>query len=284
MLVATKQTYFEKDCFAKNARNDTDWDSNRNKYMLKIRVIPVLLLQDDGLVKTIQFQNPTYLGDPINAVRIFNTKEVDELILLDIAATLKNKKIPFNLVSRVAEECFMPLTFGGGVKTLEDIKQLLGAGVEKVSINSAAIHNPSFIRQAAETFGSQSIIVSLDVKRHPGGTYEIFSEGANRPTGMDPVEFARRMEEYGAGEIFLNSIDLDGTMKGYDLELIKKISAGVSIPVVACGGAGRIEDFVRAAKEGGAAAAAAGSFFVFHGRRPAGFISFSVKKKLEKIF
>ncbi|HLD69281.1 MAG TPA: AglZ/HisF2 family acetamidino modification protein [Candidatus Omnitrophota bacterium] len=252
--------------------------------MLKIRVIPVLLLQDDGLVKTIQFQNPTYLGDPINAVRIFNTKEVDELILLDISATLKNKKIPFNLVSRVAEECFMPLTFGGGVKTLEDIKQLLGAGVEKVSINSAAIHNPSFIRQAAETFGSQSIIVSLDVKRHPGGTYEIFSEGANRPTGMDPVEFARRMEEYGAGEIFLNSIDLDGTMNGYDLELIKKISAGVSIPVVACGGAGRIEDFVRAAKEGGAAAAAAGSFFVFHGRRRAVLISFPMKKELEELF
>lgn len=252
--------------------------------MLKVRIIPILLLQDEGLVKTVQFKNPTYIGDPINAVRIFNTKEVDELILLDISAARKNKKIPFEFVSRVAEECFMPLTFGGGVKALDDIKQLLSAGVEKVSINTSAIQNPSFIRQAAEAFGSQSIIVSIDVKRHPQGTYEIFSEGGSRPSGVDPVEFCKQMEECGAGEIFLNSIDLDGTMKGYDLELIKKVSSSVSIPVIACGGAGRLEDFARAAKEGGAAAAAAGSFFVFHGRRRAVLISFPMKKELEELF
>ncbi len=252
--------------------------------MLKIRVIPALLLQDNGLVKTVQFQNPTYVGDPINAVRIFNTKEVDELILLDIVATQAKKNFSLKLISQIAEECFMPLTFGGGVRSLDDIKQLLNTGVEKVSINSAAIHNPSFIQQAAETFGSQSIIVSIDVKRHPQGMYEIFSEGGSRPAGIDPVEFSKQMEECGAGEIFLNSIDRDGTMTGYDLELIQKVSSSVSIPVIACGGAGRLEDFAKVAKEGGAAAAAAGSFFVFHGRRRAVLISFPTKKELEELF
>ena len=252
--------------------------------MLKIRVIPVLLLRDDGLVKTVQFRDPTYIGDPINAVRIFNTKEVDELILLDIAATMENKILPLKLISQIAEECFMPLTFGGGARTLDDIKQLLQAGVEKVSINTQALRNPAFIREAAGAFGSQSIVVSIDVKRGAKGTYEIFSEGGSRPTGIDPVEFSQQMEEYGAGEIFLNSIDRDGTMSGYELELIKKVSAGVSIPVIACGGAGKLEDFVKVVHEGKVQAAAAGSFFVFHGRRRAVLINFPTKKELEELF
>ena len=252
--------------------------------MLKVRVIPVLLLKGDGLVKTVQFQNPTYVGDPVNAVRIFNTKEVDELILLDVAATVENKSFPLKLIAQIAEECFMPLTFGGGVKSLEDIKQLLNAGVEKISINTAAMGNPSLIAAAAEVFGSQSIIVSIDVKRRSDGNFEIFSHGGTRATGIDPVGFCRTIEASGAGEIFLNSIDRDGTMSGYDLELIKKISSNVSIPVIACGGAGKMEDFSSAVCEGGAQAAAAGSFFVFHGRRRAVLISFPTKKELEELF
>lgn len=252
--------------------------------MLKIRVIPVLLLKKEGLVKTVQFKNPTYIGDPINAVRIFNTKEVDELILLDIAATIEKKSFPLKLISQIAEECFMPLTFGGGVRSLEDIEQLLKAGVEKVSINTLAVRNPLFIQQAAEAFGSQSILVSIDVKRRTDGAYEIFSEGGVHPTGKDPVEFAQQMEEYGAGEIFLNSIDRDGTMSGYDLELIKKVASNVSIPVIACGGAGKMEHLARAVSDAQVQAVAAGSFFVFHGRRRAVLINFPTKKELEEVF
>lgn len=252
--------------------------------MLKFRMIPVLLLKNEGLVKTVQFKNPTYIGDPINAVKIFNTKGVDELILLDIEATRLNRRFDLKRVAQIAEECFMPLSFGGGVKSVEDIKDLLNAGVEKVVINTKAVWEPSLIQEASKQFGSQSIIVSIDVRRGSHGRYEILTDAGTRSSGKDPVEFARHMEEAGAGEIFLNSIDQDGTMTGYDLELIRSVAGVVTIPVIACGGAGKAEDFSRAIHEAKAQAVAAGSFFVFHGRRRAVLINFPTRQEREEMF
>jgi len=251
--------------------------------MRKTRVIPCLLLKNKGLVKTIKFKNPKYVGDPINAVKIFNEKEVDELIFLDITATIENRKPPFNLLSQIASECFMPFSYGGGIRTLEDIKKILSLGVEKVAINSYAVENPSFIRKAAEYYGSQSIIVSIDVKKSPIGKYEIYTHGGKRAAKLDPTEFAMQMEEMGAGELFLNSVDRDGTMKGYDVELIKEISESVNIPVIASGGAGKIEDFRNAAKKGGASAVAAGSLFVFIGPYRAVLINFPTSEDLKEM-
>ena len=251
--------------------------------MLQTRVIPCLSLQDKGLVKTIKFNNPTYIGDPINAVKIFNEKEVDELIFLDISATVKNKKPPIKLISQIASECFMPLGYGGGIRNLDEIKKIFSLGVEKIIINTHAVENPSFIKQAANLFGSQSIVVSIDVKKNLFGKYEIFTQGGKKSTKLNPVIFARQMEEMGAGELFLNSIDRDGTMKGYDIELIQKISKKVTIPVIACGGAGRLEDFGKAIKEGGASAVAAGSFFVFTGPHRAVLINFPTPEEVRRV-
>lgn len=250
--------------------------------MLKTRVIPCLLLRDRGLVKTVRFSDPTYLGDPINAVKIFNDKEVDELIFLDIKATLENREPPFKLISEIASECFMPLCYGGGIKSLKDIQSILNLGVEKVSVNSYAVENPHFVRESADLVGRQSIVVSLDVKKHLSGQYEIFTYGGKKLTGLNPVQFAIEMEEMGAGEILLNSIDRDGTMAGYDLELIKSVTKSVSIPVIACGGAGKLEDFTDAVKRGGASAVAAGSLFVFQGRLRGVLINFPSPKELQE--
>jgi len=254
--------------------------------MLQIRVIPCLLLQGDGLVKTIQFRDPKYVGDPINAVRIFNKKEVDELIFLDIDASRKRGIFGpratgprVDLIAKISDECFMPLSYGGGIKTVEQVRDILGTGVEKVSINTQAVDDPSFIRKAADIFGSQSIVVAIDVRRNPSGKYEVYTNGGVKPRGIDPVSHARHIEKMGAGEILINSIDRDGTMEGYDLDLIKAVSAAVSIPVIACGGAGRIEDFAPAVKAG-ASAVAAGSFFVFHGKRRAVLINYPARAEL----
>ncbi len=252
--------------------------------MLKTRVFPCLLLKGTGLVKTVQFKNPTYVGDPINAVRIFNTKEVDELVLLDITATEENRSPQFDLIAKISDECRMPLSVGGGVRSMDDIRRLLNGGAEKVVLNTHAIRDPNLVEQAASEMGSQSIIVSIDAKRNPKGHYEVFIEGGKRPSGHDPVELAKLMEEKGAGEIFLNSIDRDGTMSGYDVELIRQVSEAVNIPVIACGGAGKLEDFKAAVQEGGASAVAAGSFFVFHGRRRAVLINFPAKDELDRLF
>jgi cyclase len=249
--------------------------------MLKARVIPCLLLKNKGLVKTVQFKEPRYVGDPINAVWIFNQKEVDELIFLDIMATKERNKPPIELISKISDECFMPLTVGGGIRSVEDIKELLNAGAEKVSINTFAVENPSFIKEASDVFGSQSIVVAIDVKRHKKGLYEVFTNGGTRPAGIDPVSLAVQMAAMGAGEILLNSIDRDGTMKGYDIELIREVSDAVNIPVIACGGAGKLEDLAGAINGGRASAVAAGSFFVFHGRRRAVLINFPTKEELE---
>ncbi len=251
--------------------------------MLTTRVIPCLLLKGQGLVKTIKFKASEYVGDPINTIRIFNEKEVDELILLDILATVDQKRPPMKLISEIASECFMPLCYGGGIRSIDDIKEILNIGVEKVAMNTYAVDNPHFIRDAAETFGSQSIVVAIDVKRSFLGKHEIFTHGGREATVLDPVEFAIQVEEMGSGEIFLNSIDRDGTMQGYDIELIRKVSEAVSIPVIACGGAGKLSDFADAVTLGRASAVAAGSFFVFHGKHRAVLISYPSRQELSEV-
>ncbi|MEW6602893.1 MAG: HisA/HisF-related TIM barrel protein, partial [Nitrospirota bacterium] len=190
--------------------------------MLKTRIIPCLLLKDRGLVKTTRFKDARYLGDPINIVRIFNDKEADELVFLDITATAENRRPPIKLLTDIAGECFMPLAYGGGIRSIEDIREILALGAEKVVVNSHAVENPSFIRKAVEYFGSQSIVVSMDVKRNFWGKDEIFTCSGRKPAGIDPVSFASLMEETGAGELLVNSIDRDGTMSGYDIGLVKK--------------------------------------------------------------
>lgn len=252
--------------------------------MIKTRVIPCLLLRNLGLVKTVKFKSPKYLGDPINIVRIFNDKEVDELIFLDITATVEKRKPPFNLIEQIASECFMPLCYGGGVRCLEDMKVLFSLGVEKVSVNSYAVEQPTFIKVASDMFGSQSIIVSMDSKTNRLGKYEVFTHSGRKATSLDPVKFALQMEKQGAGEILLNSIDRDGMMQGYELELIRQVSGAVSIPVVACGGAGRFQHLGEAVEKGGASAAAAGSVFVFQGPHRAVLMSYPSPKDLQDIF
>jgi cyclase len=252
--------------------------------MLTTRMIPCLLLRNQGLVKTVKFKDPRYVGDPINAVRIFNAKEVDELTFLDITATVEKRPPQFKLLSEIAGECFMPLGYGGGIRTVEDIREILSVGMEKVIINSYAVENPAFIRQAADLFGSQSVVVSMDVKRTFFGKYELYTHGGKKPTGRDPVSFAVEMQQMGAGELFLNSIDRDGTMQGYDIDLIKKVTESVSIPVIACGGAGGLDDFADAVDKGGASAVAAGSFFVFQGKHRAVLISFPSPEELQRTF
>jgi cyclase len=250
--------------------------------MLNIRVIPCLLLRGQGLVKTVQFKDAKYIGDPINAIKIFNEKEVDELILLDILATVEQRRPPFKLISEIASECFMPLCYGGGICNLDDIAEIFNLGVEKIAINTYAINNPYFIKDAAGEFGSQSIVLAMDVKKNLLGEYEVLTQGGRKSTKLDPVRFAIEMEEMGAGEIFLNSIDRDGTMQGYDIELVKKVTEAVSIPVIACGGAGKLSDFAVVIKEGGASAVAAGSLFVFHGEERAVLISYPSVRELER--
>ena len=252
--------------------------------MLTTRVIPCLLLRNQGLVKTVKFKEPKYVGDPINAVRIFNDKEVDELLFLDITATVERKAPPMKVITEIASECFMPLAYGGGVRDLEDIRQIFAVGVEKVCINTHAVEEPEFIRQASDIFGNQSIVVSLDVKKNLFGKYEVHTHGGTKNTKLDPVDHAVRMEQMGAGELILNSIDRDGTQQGYDVDLISKVTSAVKIPVVACGGAGTVAHFREAVKQGGASAVSAGSMFVFHGKHRAVLISYPGQDELKKAF
>ena len=243
-------------------------------------------------MKTTAFENPRYIGDPINAVRIFNEKEADELLFLNIMASKKRglfgriakSAIPLGMVARISRECLMPLTYGGGIRSIEDIRGLFNAGVEKVAINTNAIVKPDLIREASETFGNQSIIVSIDARRRPDGQYEVFSHGGSQATGLDPAQLAERMEALGAGEIMITSIDNDGSMAGYDVALTRRIADLVDIPVIACGGAGRLEDFRNGYCEGNASALAAGSLFVYHGRKNAVLISYPTRSELEQTF
>jgi cyclase len=249
--------------------------------MIRPRVIPCLLLRNEGLVKTVRFKDPKYLGDPINIVRIFNDKEVDELVFLDILATVENRPPNFELLGKITSECFMPLGYGGGIRTLEDVKRLLAIGVEKIVLNTSAVENPSLIRAAADYAGSQAVVISIDVKKTMFGKYEAYTRGGRKSTGLDPVRFAVEMEKQGAGELFLNSIDRDGTMQGYDLDLIRRVADSVSVPVVACGGAGNIQHLAEAIGAG-ASAAAAGSMFVFQGPLRGVLISYPAQEELKR--
>ena len=248
--------------------------------MLASRVIPCLLLQNKGLVKTLQFKNPKYVGCPTNALKIFNEKEVDELIFLDITATREKRQPPFKLISEIAEECFMPFCYGGGIKSLEDMKHIFSLGSEKVAVNTQAILRPSLVKQASKNFGSQSIVVSIDFKKDLFGNYKVFSHSRKKLLKLNPVEFALQMEDMGAGELLINSADRDGTMEGYDIELIKNITNAVNIPVVACGGAGSVEHFRNAINKGGASAVAAGSLFVFYGKHRAVLINYPSQREI----
>lgn len=247
------------------------------------RVIPVLLFREGGLYKTTRFKDPVYIGDPINAVKIFNEKEVDELVFVDITATIEKRGPAFERIREIAGECFMPLCYGGGVRSLDAAKRVIACGVEKVAINSYAVENPEFVREAASELASSTIVVSIDVKRDILGRYHVHTHGGKKRTGLHPVEFAILMEKMGAGEILLTSIDRDGTQKGYDVELIQSVADAISIPVIACGGARQVGDFCQAL-DGHASAVAAGSMFVFHGRHRAVLISFPTQQELKQAF
>jgi len=250
--------------------------------MIRPRVIPALLLKGQGLVKTVKFKDPKYLGDPINIVRIFNDKEVDELIFLDITATNEKRRPPFEALSKITSECFMPLGYGGGIRSLEDVRTLLGLGVEKVILNTAAAEMPELVTEAAAYAGSQAVVISIDVKRSLLGKYEVFTHSGLQGTGLDVVRHAQEMERRGAGELFVNSIDRDGTMQGYDLDLVRRVAQAVNIPVVACGGAGKVEHLAEAIRAG-ASAAAAGSMFVFQGPLRGVLISYPSQEELRRV-
>jgi imidazole glycerol-phosphate synthase subunit HisF len=252
--------------------------------MLVPRVIPCLLLRGSGLVKTIRFGDEVYLGDPINIARIFNDKEVDELVVLDIGAARDGRRPQVDRIARLAAECFMPLCYGGGIRSLDDMRELFGVGVEKVSVNTAAVENPGLVRAAVEEFGSQSIVVSIDALRRSAGACLVATRGGTRRTGHEVQAYARQMEAEGAGEILLTSIDRDGTREGYDLDLVKSVTGAVTIPVVACGGAGTIDDLAAVVVDGGASGAGAGSLFVFQGRHRAVLISYPSKDDLAAAF
>lgn len=248
------------------------------------RVIPVLLLKNGGLVKTTRFKDPKYVGDPLNAVKIFNEKEVDELIFLDISATPENKKPSLDFLKQIAGECFMPLSYGGGIKSVEEIRDILKVGIEKVCLNTIAVENPTMVKQATDLYGSSTICVSIDVKKSFFGKYEIHTHGGKKNTKIDPVKFAMEMDKAGVGELMVNSIDRDGTMQGYDNEMLKTITSKVSMPVIACGGAGTINHLGEAIRQGGASAVAAGSMFVFHGKHRAVLISYPSQAELSRAF
>lgn len=250
--------------------------------MLSTRVIPVLLLSGKGLVKTVQFRKPVYLGDSLNAVKVFNDKEVDELIFLDIMASKKKLPPDYKQIESIASECFMPVCYGGGITSVEEIKKILNLGIEKVSINSEALKNHRLIQEAAAIFGSQSIVVSIDVKKKFSGPKKVFSHSSGTLTSVDPLELAKQMEENGAGELLINSVDRDGTMSGFDIDLMKEIADNVNIPVIACGGAGEMVHLQEVKKKANVTAIAAGSMFVFHGKHRAVLLNYPDQEELKK--
>lgn len=234
----------------------------------KIRVMPTLLFKDLGLVKGVAFDSWRRVGSPMQAVKVYNLREVDELVFLDITATDEGRAPDLETIDELADECFMPLTVGGGVRSVEDVRHLLVAGADKVAVNTAAVENPELVREMACRFGSQCVVVSVDARRRENGHYEICTHSGRVPTGRDPKAFSRQMEDLGAGEILLTSIDRDGTMLGYDVELVREVADCVSIPVVASGGAGRYEDMARVLAEANVSAVAAASMFHFTEQTP----------------
>lgn len=247
------------------------------------RLIPCLLVKEQGLVKTTQFSNPRYLGDPINAVSIFNGKGVDELCILDITATSEKRGPDFDYLKDIASEAFIPLSYGGGITELEQIKKIFFIGYEKIIINTAFVQKPQLISEAANLAGSQSVVVSIDVKTDWLGRRFCYTNNGKIKVKTDPTKLAKKAEELGAGEILLNSIDRDGMMNGYDIKLVRDVVNAVSIPVIACGGAKDIYDFKEVLQKGGAHAAAAGSLFVYYGAQKAVLITAPAENELINI-
>ena len=252
--------------------------------MLRPRLIPCLLVHNGGLVKTVHFGDPKYVGDPINAVRIFNEKEVDELTVLDIDTTVKGAEPDYQLISHLASECRMPLCYGGGVRTVAQIERIISLGVEKVAVSAAAVETPALIADAAARVGSQSVVVVIDVKKTGIlRRHEVVTHNGSRRTGMQPVEFAKRVTELGAGEIVINSVDRDGEMKGYDLDLVEAIRHAVHLPLTVLGGAGSLDDIKTLISRYGIIGAAAGSLFVFKGKYRAVLINYPNRAEKEAL-
>ncbi|MBI1767947.1 MAG: imidazole glycerol phosphate synthase subunit HisF [Bacteroidetes bacterium] len=247
--------------------------------MRRFRVIPILLLQNGGLYKTIRFSNARYIGDPVNAVKIFNDKEVDELIVLDIGASRNQKPPQFEKLKELAGEAFMPMGYGGGITSVDEIKRIIFSGYEKVILNSALLTNKRILTEGASLLGSQSIVVSVDYRKNLFGKAKVYVTAGQKNTGVSPIDFAREMEDLGAGELILHSIDRDGTYSSYDIEMINKVSHSVSIPIVVCGGASAITDFAPAV-HAGASAVAAGSLFVYHGNTRGILLNYPSQKEL----
>ncbi len=250
--------------------------------MLRPRIIPCLLVHKGGLVKTAGFDKPKYVGDPLNAVRIFNEKEVDELMVLDIDASRQRREPDYALIAKLAAECRMPLAYGGGVNTVEQFERLISLGVEKVSVSAAAVAQPGLVSTAASRVGRQSVVVVLDVRRS-GNLWQVFTHNGTQATGLEVAEFARRMQDAGAGEIVLNSIDRDGQMKAYDLDLARHVRAAVTVPLTVLGGAGSLGDIGALLREFGIIGAAAGSLFVFKGVYRAVLINYPARADKDKL-
>lgn len=249
--------------------------------MFRPRIIPVLLLKNQALVKSKAFQDFRYIGDPINAVRIFNEYKADELVFLDIMATKEKRLISLDFVKNVGEEANMPFAVGGGIRSINHIREIINAGAEKVIINSYAAENPDFIENASETFGSSTIVVCIDVRKKKFKRLQTWINNGSNPTGYDPVKFAKLMEAKGAGELIIQSVNNDGMMQGYDIDLIKKVSQAVNIPIIALGGAGNLNHMKQAYIEGYANGLAAGSIFVYHGLNRGVLINYPAKAEIK---
>lgn len=251
--------------------------------MLYPRIIPSLLVHQKGLVKTVSFKNPKYVGDPINAVRIFNEKQVDELAIFDIDATVENREPDYKMIENIATQCRMPLCYGGGIKTVEQAQRIFSLGVEKIALSSAAIENPTLLTQIANSVGSQSVVVVMDVKKKLLGNYEVYTHNGKKTTGKSPIELAQYFESLGIGEIIINSIDNDGQMKGYDFKIIDKVREKITLPMTILGGAGSIDDIALAIHKHGIIGVAAGSLFVFKGIYKAVLINYPNPETKESI-
>jgi cyclase len=252
--------------------------------MLRPRIIPSLLIHENGLVKTVNFKNPKYLGDPINAVKIFNEKAVDELAIFDIDATVLGKEPNYSLIERLASQSMMPLCYGGGVKTVEQAQRIFSLGIEKIALSSAVLQNPKLITKISDQVGAQSVIVVLDVKKKLLGGYEVYTHNGKKATGINPFKFVEEAQKLGAGEIVINSIDKDGVMKGYDLDLIAKVREKISLPMTVLGGAGSLVDIEKVIDVHGVIGVAAGSLFVFKGPYKAVLINYPTQLEKNKIF
>lgn len=250
--------------------------------MLRTRIIPALLLRNESLVKTVRFGKFTYVGDPCNTVRIFNELEVDELLFLDITATREKRSPNLKVLAEIANECFMPLGYGGGIRSVSTAKSIFDIGFEKVAVNSCAVEQPKIIGELAKQYGSQAVIVSIDVKRNLWGRHQVRSHAGKKNTKRDPVEWAKEVESLGAGEILLTSIDREGTWEGFDLELVKSVTDAVNIPVIAHGGAGTVKNIGDVVKRAGASAVALGSMVVFQKKGMGVLVNFPERTELEK--